>query len=48
MKGKARTIDEDLESQPKEKRDELEILREVIRQAAPEAEECISYWPGNL
>ena len=43
MKGKAATIDEYLAALPEDKREALERLRKVIRQAAPEAEECISY-----
>jgi len=43
MAEKRRTIDEYLAALPSEKREALENLREVIRFAAPKAEECISY-----
>ena len=43
MAGKPATIDEWLALWSGEKRAALERLRTVIRSAAPEAEECISY-----
>ena len=43
MAGKARTIDEYLAGVEEDKRGALEELRRVIREAAPGAEECISY-----
>jgi len=43
MAGKPRTIDEYLAGVTAEQRTALEELRQVIRAAAPEAEECISY-----
>ncbi|MCI0585797.1 MAG: DUF1801 domain-containing protein [Planctomycetes bacterium] len=43
MAGKPTTIDEWLALWSGEKRAALERLRKVIRSAAPEAEECISY-----
>src|SRR5579872_5005288 len=41
--GGPKTIDEYLASVPEDKRTALQALRAVIRAAAPEAEECISY-----
>jgi uncharacterized protein YdhG (YjbR/CyaY superfamily) len=43
MPGKPRTIDEYLAAVSDDKRAALEVLRQTIRAAAPEAEECISY-----
>lgn len=43
MKSKPRTIDEYLAATTEDKRAALERLREIIRAAAPKAEECISY-----
>jgi uncharacterized protein YdhG (YjbR/CyaY superfamily) len=40
---KPRTIDEYLSLVSEDKRAALQALREIIRAAAPEAEECISY-----
>jgi uncharacterized protein YdhG (YjbR/CyaY superfamily) len=40
---KAKTIDEYLAALSDDKRTALEKLREVIKAAAPKAEECISY-----
>lgn len=54
MAGKPETIDEYLAAVSADKRVALEQLREVIRKAAPQAEECISYgvcafrWKGPL
>lgn len=58
MKGRAgrtpSTIDEYLAQVPAKQRAALEALRETIRTAAPDAEECISYglaafrWNGPL
>ncbi len=41
--GKPTTIDEYLAAVPADKRAALEALRQTIRAAAPQAEECISY-----
>jgi uncharacterized protein YdhG (YjbR/CyaY superfamily) len=43
MAGKLTTIDEYLAALPADKRAALEALRQIIREAAPQAEECISY-----
>jgi uncharacterized protein YdhG (YjbR/CyaY superfamily) len=43
MAGKPTTIDEYLAALPADKRAALEALRQIIREAAPQAEECISY-----
>jgi uncharacterized protein YdhG (YjbR/CyaY superfamily) len=43
MAGKPRTIDEYLAAVSDEQRAVLEKLRQTIKSAAPEAEECISY-----
>ena len=43
MAGKPTTIDEYLAALPADKRGALEALRQIIREAAPQAEECISY-----
>lgn len=43
MAGKPTTIDEYLAALPADKRGALEALRQIIRAAAPQAEECISY-----
>lgn len=43
MPDKPRTIDQYLARVSDEKRAALERLRRIIRKAAPEAEECISY-----
>jgi uncharacterized protein YdhG (YjbR/CyaY superfamily) len=43
MAAKPRTIDEYLAAVSEDKRAALEQLRQAIRAAAPEAEECISY-----
>lgn len=49
-----RTVDEYLSALPKSSKDKIEVLRRTIRQAAPEAEEVISYnipsfkWKGML
>jgi uncharacterized protein YdhG (YjbR/CyaY superfamily) len=43
MAGKPATIDEYLATVPADKRAALEALRQIIREAAPMAEECISY-----
>ena len=43
MADKAQTVDEYLAGQPRDKRAALEALRKTIRDAAPGAEECISY-----
>ena len=43
MAAKPKTIDEYLAALSEDKRAALEKLREAIRAAAPEAEECISY-----
>jgi uncharacterized protein YdhG (YjbR/CyaY superfamily) len=43
MVGKPTTIDEYLAAVPADKRAALESLRQIIREAAPQAEECISY-----
>ena len=43
MNSKPATIDEYLSSVPPAMRSALEELRQIIRDAAPEAEECISY-----
>ena len=40
---KARTIDEYLATLSEDKRTALQKLREIIKAAAPKAEECISY-----
>ena len=41
------TVDEYIAAQPAASREELQAIRAVIRSAAPEAEECISYgMPG--
>lgn len=40
---KPKTIDEYLASVEKDKRAALEKLRQIIKEVAPEAEECISY-----
>jgi len=48
------TVDEYFSASPKPARDVLEIMRKTIRQAAPQAEEVISYnipafkWNGML
>ncbi|MGH7587626.1 MAG: iron chaperone [Gemmatimonadota bacterium] len=42
-RGKVKTIDEYLAALSEDKRAALEELRKTIRDAAPEAEECISY-----
>jgi len=48
------TVDEYLSALPKSSKDKIEVLRRTIRQAAPEAEERISYgmpsfqWNGML
>jgi uncharacterized protein YdhG (YjbR/CyaY superfamily) len=42
-KGKVETIDDYLERLSDDKRKALERLRQTIRAAAPDAEECISY-----
>jgi len=42
-RGRTKTIDEYLATQAMDKRVALENLRQVIRAAAPDAEECISY-----
>lgn len=48
------TVDEYLSALPKASKDKIEVLRRTIRQAAPEAEEVISYnipsfkWNGML
>jgi uncharacterized protein YdhG (YjbR/CyaY superfamily) len=43
MAGKPRNIDEYLAAVSEEQRGALEALRKTIRDAAPQAEECISY-----
>jgi uncharacterized protein YdhG (YjbR/CyaY superfamily) len=43
MNDKPKTIDEYLSLVSEDKRAALQALREMIRAAAPEAEECISY-----
>ena len=43
MIGKPKTIDEYLSQLSQDKRAALQALRETIRAAAPQAEECISY-----
>jgi len=43
MPAKHKTVDEYLAPLPDDKRAALERLRKIIRSAAPEAEECISY-----
>jgi uncharacterized protein YdhG (YjbR/CyaY superfamily) len=43
MAGKPKTIDEYLAALSADKRAALEKLRQLIRSAAPKAEECISY-----
>ena len=43
MAGKPTTIDEYLAALPADKRAALEALRQIIRAAAPQAQECISY-----
>ena len=43
MNGNPKTIDEYLSRLSEDKRAVLQALRETIRAAAPEAEECISY-----
>ncbi len=43
MAGKPTTIDEYLATVPADKRAALEALRQIIREVAPQAEECISY-----
>src|SRR5947209_4858465 len=43
VKAKIRTVDEYLAALPAAQRSALQKLRKVIRAAAPEAEECISY-----
>jgi len=43
MAGKPITIDEYLAALPADKRAALEALRQIIRAAAPQAQECISY-----
>lgn len=48
------TVDEYLSALPKASKDKIEVLRQMIREAAPEAEEVISYnipafkWNGML
>ena len=52
--GAIHTVDEYLSALPKSSKDKIEVLRRTIRQAAPEAEERISYgmpsfqWNGML
>jgi uncharacterized protein YdhG (YjbR/CyaY superfamily) len=46
MPSKPATIDEYLERLPDDQRAALQKLREVIKAAAPKAEECISYGIG--
>jgi uncharacterized protein YdhG (YjbR/CyaY superfamily) len=41
--GKPKSADEYLAALPEDKRAALEALRRTIREAAPEAEECVSY-----
>ena len=43
MAVKPKTIDQYLAALPEDKRNALEKLRQTIRSAAPQAEECISY-----
>ena len=43
MAGKPKTIDEYLAALSDDKRAALEEMRKIIKAAAPEAEECISY-----
>jgi len=43
MAARPTTIDEYLAPLSKDKRDALERIRQAIRSAAPEAEECVSY-----
>jgi uncharacterized protein YdhG (YjbR/CyaY superfamily) len=43
MASKPKTVDEYLDRLPDDKRVALEKLRQIIRAAAPDAEECISY-----
>jgi uncharacterized protein YdhG (YjbR/CyaY superfamily) len=43
MAGRPKTIDEYLAALSDDKRAALEELRKIIREAAPKAEECISY-----
>ncbi len=43
MSGKPKTIDEYLAAVTADQRPALEILRQTIKAAAPQAEECISY-----